>query len=125
VRSATLTEVPVERRTGVELADVWAVLKRQVEERPGGIDVTARVLRARFDLFLRLNGHALSAPPEDDGTSEWITVRLTYGVVGEARTLLPFAASVEVLSPPEVRAELARAAAAVSGLYAENGSARP
>uniref|UniRef100_UPI0034DEEF53 helix-turn-helix transcriptional regulator n=1 Tax=Streptomyces flavofungini TaxID=68200 RepID=UPI0034DEEF53 len=49
VRAAALTGAPVVRRPGVELSDVWAVLKRQVEERPGGIDVTARVRRTRFD----------------------------------------------------------------------------
>ncbi|MGB8947095.1 MAG: WYL domain-containing protein, partial [Streptomyces sp.] len=124
VRAATLTDAPVQRRPGVELADVWGVLKRQVEDRPVGVDVTARVARDRFAQFLRLKGHFVSAPPEDDGTSEWITVRLGFGVIGDARTLLPFAASVEVLSPPEVRAELADAAAAVSELYAGSGSAR-
>ncbi|MFJ2768147.1 helix-turn-helix transcriptional regulator [Streptomyces sp. NPDC087300] len=124
IRSATLTEEPVERRSGVELADVWAVLKRQVEERPGGIEVTARVRRARVDLFLRLNAAALAGPPDDDGADEWVTVRLAYGVLGETRTLLPFADHVEVLSPPEVRDELARAAAAVTELYAGNAPAR-
>ncbi|MEV8320594.1 YafY family protein [Streptomyces sp. NPDC059900] len=124
VRAATLTDLPVRRRAGVELADVWGVLKRQVEDRPVAVDVTARVARERFAQFLRLKGQFLSAPPEDDGKSEWITVRLGFGVVGDTRTLLPFAAAVEVLSPPEARAELADAAAAVSGLYAGSGAAR-
>ncbi|MGW5866994.1 helix-turn-helix transcriptional regulator [Streptomyces sp. NPDC055239] len=124
VQEATLTEAPVKRRTGVELADVWAVLKRQVEDRPVGVDVTARVARDRFAQFLRLKGQFLSARPEDDGESEWIDVRLGFGVVGDIRTLLPFAASVEVLSPPGARAELANAAAAVTDLYAGSGSAR-
>ncbi|MEU6767888.1 YafY family protein [Streptomyces sp. NPDC046853] len=124
VRAATLTDLPVQRRAGVELADVWAVLKRQVEDRPVAVDVTARVARDRFPQFLRLKGQFLSERPEDDGESEWITVRLGFGVVGDTRTLLPFAASVEVLSPPEARAELAAAAAAVTGLYAGSGAAR-
>ncbi|MEU7578371.1 YafY family protein [Streptomyces sp. NPDC041068] len=117
VRSATVTDTPVKRRAGVELADVWGVLKRQVEDRPVGIEVTARVARRRFQLFLRLQGQHLAGPFEDDGESERITVRLGFGVVGETRTLLPFGADVEVLSPPEVRAELARAAASVTELY--------
>ncbi|MFE0134229.1 helix-turn-helix transcriptional regulator [Streptomyces sp. NPDC059037] len=129
VQSATRTEAPVKRRPGVELADIWGVLKRQVEDRPVGVEVTARVARDRFALFLRLNGHRVATPPEDDGESEWITVRLGYGVLGEVHALLPFAAAVEVLSPPEAREELARAAAAVTELYrdvpdAGNGSAR-
>ncbi|MGW6271864.1 helix-turn-helix transcriptional regulator [Streptomyces sp. NPDC055060] len=124
VRTATLTELPVRRRPGVELADVWGVLKRQVEDRPVGVEVTARVARDRFAQFVRLKGNFLTARPEDDGQSEWITVRLGFAVVGDARTLLPFGAGVEVLSPPEVRAELASAAAAVTALYAGTGPAR-
>ncbi|ATL30656.1 helix-turn-helix transcriptional regulator [Streptomyces formicae] len=117
VRSATLTDAPVRRRPGVDLADVWAALKRQVEERPGGIAVTARVRRTRFDQFLRINGNTLVEQPDDDGSSEWITVRLEFGHPGSTKMLLPFTDHVEVLSPPEIRAELARAAAAVTALY--------
>ncbi|QEV20377.1 helix-turn-helix transcriptional regulator [Streptomyces alboniger] len=124
VRSAALTDAPVQRRAGVELADVWAALKRQVEQRPGTIEVTARVRRSRFELFLRLNGTAITHLPEGEGEAgggEWVTVRLAYQFVGEAKTLLPFADHVEVLSPPEVRDELAAAAAAVTAMYAGNG----
>lgn len=117
VRWARILDDPVRRRPGVELADVWEGLRRQVEERPGGVDVTARVRRDRLDLFLRLNAFWLAAPPEDGGAGEWVTVRLAYGDVREARQLLQFGDRVEVLSPPEVREELARAAASVAELY--------
>ncbi|MFF2164635.1 helix-turn-helix transcriptional regulator [Streptomyces sp. NPDC058175] len=117
VREATLTDAPVRRRPGVQLADAWAVLKRQVEDRPGAVEATARVRRTHLDLFLRLCGNALTAPPDDDGRSEWITVRLGYGEVREARSLLSFADNVEVAGPPEIREELARCAAAITGLY--------
>ena len=117
VRSATVLADPVRRRAGVELADVWQVLRRQVEERPGGIDVTVRVRRDRLDMFLRLNAGELAGLPEDDGSGEWVTARLSYGDLREARALLSFSDRVEVLSPPEVRAELAAAAASVTGLY--------
>ncbi|GAA3993938.1 YafY family transcriptional regulator [Streptomyces sp. NBC_01352] len=117
VRSATVLADPVRRRPGVELADVWEVLRRQVEERPGGLDVTVRVRRDRLDLFLRISASSLVELPDDDGESAWVTARLSYGVLGEARQLLQFSDRVEVLSPPEVREELARAAAAVTDLY--------
>ncbi|MFE4250446.1 helix-turn-helix transcriptional regulator [Streptomyces sp. NPDC056910] len=117
VREATLTDAPVRRRQGVQLADVWDVLKRQVEDRPGAVEATARVRRTHLDLFLRLCGNALTAPPDDDGRSEWITVRLGYGEVREARSLLSFADNVEVAGPPEIREELARCAAAITGVY--------
>ncbi|GAA2513004.1 YafY family protein [Streptomyces longisporus] len=121
VRSAAVLDEDVKRRPGVELADVWEVLRRQVEERPGGLDVTVRVRRDRLDMFLRLHAAQLAELPEDDGEAEWVTARLSYGVVGQARQLLQFADHVEVLSPPEVRAELAAAAASVTDLYQRVG----
>ncbi|MHC3474119.1 helix-turn-helix transcriptional regulator [Streptomyces sp. 7R007] len=117
VHAATVLPEPVKRRPGVELADVWEVLRRQVEERPGGLDVTVRVRRERLDMFQRLNAAYLTGLPDDDGVSEWVTARLSYGFVREARQLLMFADQVEVLAPPEVRAELAAAAASVTNLY--------
>ncbi|GHJ36178.1 YafY family protein [Streptomyces sp. TS71-3] len=121
VRAATVTDDPVRRRPGVELSDVWEALRREVEERPDALHVTARVRRDRYDLFLRLHAASLTAPPEDDGTSDWITVHLGYGAVGETRPLLAFGNRLEVLSPPEARAHLAEAAASITALYASDG----
>ncbi|MET9410949.1 YafY family protein [Streptomyces sp. NPDC002935] len=117
VHAATLLPDPVRRRPGVELADVWEVLRRQVEERPGALDVTVRVRRSRLDMFVRLNAATLAELPEDDGASEWVTARLSHGSVREARTLLAFGDAVEVLAPAEVREELAATAAAISAVY--------
>jgi predicted DNA-binding transcriptional regulator YafY len=47
-------------------------------------------------------------------------VRLRFAAVKAARTLLSFGANVEVVSPPEVRAELAAVAAEVVAQYASN-----
>ncbi|MFI2644889.1 helix-turn-helix transcriptional regulator [Streptomyces sp. NPDC018610] len=119
VRSARLLEDAVRRRPGVELADAWEVLRRRVEELPGGFDVTARVRRGRLDMFLRVHGPSMTAHPEDDGEGEWVTVRLSYGSPRAVRQLLGFSDQVEVVSPPEARAELRRAAASVARLYAD------
>ncbi len=54
-------------------------------------------------------------------TAAWPTVRLTFGAVVEVRQLLAFSDRVEVVSPPEAREELARAAAAVAELYGAGG----
>jgi predicted DNA-binding transcriptional regulator YafY len=121
VRSATLLADPVRRRRGVELADVWEVLRRQVEERPGGLEVTVRVRRDYLDMFRRLTASALAALPVEDGESPWVTARLSYGFVREVRQLLMFADRLEVLAPPEAREELARAAASVTELYRSEG----
>jgi predicted DNA-binding transcriptional regulator YafY len=123
VHSATLLPDPVKRRPGIELAHAWEELRRQVEERPGGLDVTVRVRRSRLDMFVRLNASSLAELPEDDGENDWVTARLSYGVVREARQLLQFADALEVVSPPEVRAELAAAAASVTELYQRVGEA--
>ncbi|ANP49629.1 putative DNA-binding transcriptional regulator YafY [Streptomyces griseochromogenes] len=118
VRSARLLDEPVRRRTGVELADVWEVLRRQVEERPeDGIEVTVRVRRERLDMFQRIAAPMLTEPPDDDGESDWVTARLSYPALVAVRQLLAFADQVEVLDPPEARAELVRAARSVTALY--------
>jgi predicted DNA-binding transcriptional regulator YafY len=51
------------------------------------------------------------------GAQEWVTVRLRYGGVAAARVLLGFGAGAEVVSPEEVRADLARVAAQVVAAY--------
>ncbi|MFF4590123.1 helix-turn-helix transcriptional regulator [Streptomyces sp. NPDC001388] len=122
VRSAAMLDEPVRRRPGVELADAWELLRRRVEERPGGLDVTVRVRRERLDMFLRLNASALVELPDgrergEGGADDWVTVRLSYGSVREARQLLAYSDQVEVLSPPEVREELRATAASVTELY--------
>ncbi|AGS71951.1 helix-turn-helix transcriptional regulator [Streptomyces collinus] len=122
VRSARLLDEPVRRRAGVELADVWEVLRRQVEERPeGAIDVTVRVRRERLDMFQRMVGALLTELPADDGEGDWAVVRLSYPALRAVRQLLGFSDQVEILDPPEARAELLRAVGSVTALYQEAG----
>ncbi|MFI8242081.1 helix-turn-helix transcriptional regulator [Streptomyces sp. NPDC085866] len=118
VRSARLLDDPARRRPGVELADVWEVLRRQVEERPeDGIDVTVRIRRERLDMFQRMAAAQLTELPDDDGESDWVTARLSYPVLRAVRQLLAFSDQVEILDPPEARAELLRAVRSVTALY--------
>ncbi|WP_460106551.1 helix-turn-helix transcriptional regulator [Streptomyces sp. YKOK-J1] len=120
VRSARPLDDPVRRRPGVELADVWEALRRQVEERPGdGVDVTVRVRRERLDMFRRMAAAQLTEVPDDDGVSDWVTARLSYPVLRAVRQLLGFSDQVEVVGPPEARAELLRAVRSVTALYRE------
>ena len=44
-------------------------------------------------------------------------MRLRFAAVKAARTLLSFGANVEVISPPEVRADLAAVAEEIANLY--------
>ncbi|MFI9810342.1 helix-turn-helix transcriptional regulator [Streptomyces sp. NPDC052301] len=117
VHSARLLDDPVRRRPGVELADVWEVLRRQVEERGEGIEVTVRVGRDRLDMFRRMFAPQLAALPDDDGEGDWVTARLTYPALPAVRQLLALSDRVEVLDPPQARAELLAAARSVVTLY--------
>ncbi|WP_225099382.1 YafY family protein [Streptomyces sp. CoH27] len=123
VHSARLLDDPVRRRDGVELADAWEALRRQVEERDGGIEVTVRVRRTFLDIFRRMAAAELTALPDDDGTGEWVTARLTYPVLRAVRQLLAFSDRVELLDPPEARAELLAGARSVTALYQEPAEA--
>ena len=67
VASAAVDSEPVRRRDGVELAQVWESLRRQVEDRPAGLLVVARVRRERLDLFCRICAGNLAGPVEEAG----------------------------------------------------------
>jgi predicted DNA-binding transcriptional regulator YafY len=56
ILDATVTEAPVRRRDGVELADAWEALRRQVEERPANVRLSVRVRRRRLEMFRRIVG---------------------------------------------------------------------
>ena len=121
VASAVVDSEPVRRRDGVELAQVWESLRRQVEDRPAGLPVIARVRRERLDMVGRICATNLDGPVDEAGGEgagdEWVVVRLRYGGVPAARILLRFGADVEVVSPEAVRADLARVAAEVVAAY--------
>lgn len=123
VRDATLTDAPVRRRDGVELGDVWDLLRRKVELRPAGVEVTARVRVTRLDMFLRIQAAQLTdGEPVVEASGEWARLALVFTELRAVRALLAFGENVEVLSPPEARDVLAGAAAAVTELY---GGSRP
>lgn len=121
VREAALTGDPVIRRPGVELAHVWEELRRQVEQRQGGVTLRVRVHRSRLDLFLRLHTGVLTGEPRPEGGGEWVRAEPAVESVEWARSLLSCGQTVEVLDPPEARAVIAAHAAAVMALYGESG----
>ncbi|MGX7757555.1 helix-turn-helix transcriptional regulator [Streptomyces angustmyceticus] len=146
VTSAALTDAPVRRRAGAELAGVWQQLRRQVEERPAQVRVVARIRRDRVDLAVRILGPALTGPPRTgdggdsgnggatDGTgtgaeagtgSDWAVIELAYPVIGAVRQLLQFGDSLEVLDPPEARRVMAEGAAALTAVYADDRPGHP
>lgn len=110
-------EEPVHRRPGRRLADVWEGLRAQVERIPDEVTVRVRIRRERLDLVLRIHAGPVPAPVVPVGDGAWHETEFGFGSVRAACTLLAFGADVEVLSPPEARAELLRAATGAAGLY--------
>ncbi|MDI6411983.1 WYL domain-containing protein [Streptomyces albus] len=94
VVTASVVDEAVRRRPGVELAEVWGVLRRRVEERPARIRVTARVHRSRYGMFTRIVGPMLAETPQSgpqsgpqtgpDGTEEAAEGRGKTGEAGAA-----------------------------------------
>jgi predicted DNA-binding transcriptional regulator YafY len=119
VLSAEADEAPARRRDGVELADLWQQLRRQVEDRPAPLAVVARVRRDWLGTFRRICAAHLVDGEDDDGGDdpEWAVVRLRFSGVAAGRIMLSFGGDVEVVSPPEVRDDLAAVAAATVALY--------
>ncbi|MEU9132947.1 WYL domain-containing protein [Kitasatospora sp. NPDC048540] len=117
VRAARVLDEPVRRRPGLGLPEVWAVLRERIEEQPADVLVLVRVRRHRLDMFTRIHAGLLASPPFGDDPG-WAEVRLGLRSVEAARAVLAFGADVEVIDPPEARAQLAGAAADVVALYA-------
>jgi predicted DNA-binding transcriptional regulator YafY len=149
VESAVLDEAPVVLRAGVELAGLWDALRRQVDERPTPVRVSARVRRTRLDMFARMFAAHLASAPADlssaggavaagdtpggvegaaggagDAGGEWAEVSLRFAAVQAARPLLSFGADVVVLWPQEVRDDLLAVASAVTACYSAAPPAR-
>ncbi|MFH8371127.1 helix-turn-helix transcriptional regulator [Streptomyces sp. NPDC018031] len=114
----SVAEAAARRRPGVELTQVWHDLRRQVEDRSGGVTVTVRLRRARLDMVTRIAGDYFTGPPVPEaGTDEWLRVEVVYPVVEAVRHLLQFGTDVEVAGPPQACEEMTRAIAELAGLY--------
>jgi predicted DNA-binding transcriptional regulator YafY len=114
---ADAADAEVRRRPGVELPQVWAALRREVEDRGSdGVRITARIHRERLDMVTRIAGAHFATTPVPD-TGDWLRVEIVYPEVAAVRHLLQFGAAVDVLEPPEARAEVAGAIAELATLY--------
>jgi predicted DNA-binding transcriptional regulator YafY len=121
IQSVEITDDPVLRPQGFELADAWRMITTEVEKVRMPIVVHALVDQralswVRYSLGTRLRiGMAI-----DDGRVE-VEIRSPneYSVAGE---LAGFGRLVEVLEPSGVRDRLAVLAAELGGLYADNAA---
>jgi predicted DNA-binding transcriptional regulator YafY len=123
VRSVQVTDIPVERPEGFDLAETWRSIVDTLDQRRAGYVADARVeadgvrwLRAAFGTRLSVGEAGL------DGR---VSVELrSWSEHSLASELAGFGGLVEVVGPPEVRAELAALAADLGRLYGPAKSTR-
>jgi predicted DNA-binding transcriptional regulator YafY len=126
--SASLVDEPVHRRDGVELADVWKVLAKGIDQIPAPVQVVVRVQRAVLARFLRYHEADLAAPApaleeaesEAGSDGEPVELELRFPALRSAEQLLVFGPAVEVLEPAELRKVLAARARETISLYTED-----
>jgi predicted DNA-binding transcriptional regulator YafY len=120
VRQVHTTDEPVERPEDFDLAATWESIVDQFPERVGSIPVEMRVAPAALEGLRRFLGDwARLTPVRTTDGDGWAHVRGEFPhAAGAAANLVSFGGRVEVLSPPEVRDELARLARELTDLYA-------
>lgn len=127
VHGATVLDEPVQRRDGLEVAEVWDSLRRQIDDIPTPVAVTVSVGRQILGRFLRVHQADLAGPPPAEPATEpgtkpqRVRVQLQFRSLGAAEALLMFGTDAEVLSRPELRQNLARKAAQAAAAYAATG----
>jgi predicted DNA-binding transcriptional regulator YafY len=127
VGGATVLAEPVQRRDGLELAEVWDSLRRRIDDIPTPVAVTVSVRRQILGRFLRIHQADFAGPApaepatEPGGDPERVRVQLQFRSLGAAEALLMFGTDAQVLTPPELRQILARKAAQAAAAYAATG----
>jgi predicted DNA-binding transcriptional regulator YafY len=125
VLSAAILDEPVQRRDGLELADVWELLRRGIDDIPTPIHVTVDVPREILGKFLRIHQTDLAGPPPAEALDEGrVQVELAFPSLTAAEILLGFAPEAEVLTPPELRRALAHKATQAADLYTDRDELR-
>lgn len=121
VRSVVVTDQPVERPYGFDLADTWKSIVAEIDERRAPFRATARAdphavswLRSMFGTRLSVGDVA------EDGRVE-VEIR-SWSAESLAAELVGFGAHVEVLEPGEVRESFARLGAELARRYGSSWS---
>jgi predicted DNA-binding transcriptional regulator YafY len=122
VERAEQTGEAADRPADLDLEELWRRLRGDLETVPAPVPVLLRVRRGRTAMLLRIAAAQLAGPPgepaPDAERPTWDRLALPFRAVGAARAaLLGFGGDVEVLHPPEVRADLVATARAVLARY--------
>jgi predicted DNA-binding transcriptional regulator YafY len=117
MRSVTVTGDPVERPEGFDLAEAWRSIVDSIDERRAGFRAT---VRADADAARWLRGmFGMRATVGEEAPDGRTTVELrSWSAEALGAELASFGARVEVIEPPQVRAELAKLGAELIELYA-------
>lgn len=132
VEAVTALDEPSRRPAGLDLEAEWTRLRAWVERPRTAVQVRVRVRDDVRGLMLRVTAGqqtpTLPKPAGEVGPAQpgWSVVDLEFRAPRAAvAALLGFGDSVEVLSPPEVRDEMARTAAGVCALYGVSAPRAP
>jgi predicted DNA-binding transcriptional regulator YafY len=122
IRSAVVTDLPAVRPDGFDLASAWQAVAASIGELRTQVLATIRIhphhvwgLRHQFGEDLSLTEFAGSEPDSPDDRLEVIVGGPSAMVI--AQHLAGWGAEIEVIEPPEVRAELARITRELLSLY--------
>jgi predicted DNA-binding transcriptional regulator YafY len=116
VRGVTLTDRPVERPDGFDLAQTWRSIVDTLDERRAGFRAVARTDAEALRWLRSAFGTRLLAGEVDGEGHVQVEIR-SWSANTVASELAAFGARVEVLHPIEVRDELARLGAELTERY--------
>jgi predicted DNA-binding transcriptional regulator YafY len=117
VRRVDLTEDPVDRPDGFDLAATWREIVDTVDERRLGYTAVAEVDREVVPWLRSMLGTRCTVRDPTDGDRVVVEVR-SWSAHTVAAELAAFGSRAEVVEPQEVRDELARLGGELAGLYA-------
>jgi len=117
IRRVDLTEDPVDRPEGFDLAATWREIVDTVDERRLGFRAVAAVDPEVVPWLRSMLGTRCTVLERQEPGRVVVEVR-SWSAHTAAAELAAFGSRVEVIEPAEVRAELARLGAELAGLYA-------
>lgn len=116
VRSVELTDEPVERPEGFDLAQTWESIKDSIDERRVTYRVRALVIPEALSWLRSAFGTRLSEGRAAADGRVGVSIR-SWSAEAAAAELVPFGLHLEVTGPSEVRDHLARLGARLTATY--------
>lgn len=116
IRTVQVTEDPVDRPEGFDLAETWRSIVDTLDERRAPFRATARADRDGARWVRGVFGKRVTF--RDEGADGRVALEIrSWSADALAGELAPFAGHIEVIDPPEVRDALARLGETLSAVY--------